>query len=416
MRRGFALLQWNLRSRVQSDRRVRSWSVPCSLTGTCGPATGGVSGTPCAVTSPKCPTGFACSSGTCQKAARKTQPCPAGTTCSASGSCNPNSLFGDGDSGTSVNSDAEFNTDSACLADLRQGEQLPVDSFFMVDITVSYEMPSGTRGSELRSRSRSAVRPHESVDRREQGFEGFHGACSTHQHRTRSWNRVLSSRERGRLRRGELCDARRRHRSFARGGDGLNAAIDKVKPAGNTPTVASLTGALQYATSWATAHPDRRVGSRLTRPTDTRRAARQYDRRCGNSSPDGTGRHAEHSHLRARRRSQPDEPQSDRGRRRNDMAYLVDTGQDVAAQLAMALGSIRSRALTCDYNIPAPSMGALDYNSSTSKPGLEPPACRCSSSVSPTSPRAMARWADGTTTIPRPPRSSRSARAPACRF
>ena len=54
--------------------------------------------------------------------------------------------------------------------------------FLDVDVTGSYQMPSWTRGSELRSRSRSAVRPHESVDRREQGFEGFHGR--THQHRT----------------------------------------------------------------------------------------------------------------------------------------------------------------------------------------------------------------------------------------
>ena len=69
----------------------------CSLTGTCGPAAGGVSGTPCATTSPECPVGFVCSSATCRKGCSETQPCPTGTTCSASGSCNPNSLFGDGD-------------------------------------------------------------------------------------------------------------------------------------------------------------------------------------------------------------------------------------------------------------------------------------------------------------------------------
>jgi len=42
-------------------------------------------------------------------------------------------------------------------------------------------------------------------------------------------------------------------------------------------------------------------------------------------------------------------------------AYMVDTGGNVAQQLADALGSIRSSSLTCDYKIPASSSGALDY-------------------------------------------------------
>jgi hypothetical protein len=42
------------------------------------------------------------------------------------------------------------------------------------------------------------------------------------------------------------------------------------------------------------------------------------------------------------------------------MAYLVDTGGDVTTQLATALASIKSRALTCDYTIPMSSAGPID--------------------------------------------------------
>jgi len=142
----------------------------------------------------------------------------------------------------------------------------------------------------------------------------------------------------------------------------INAAIDKVNPACNTPTVASLTGALQYATSWATAHPDRRVA--VVYSTDG------YPKGCNGNTIAAAAQVAQMALA-----ATPSIPTYVLGVGPNlmslnqiaaaggtTMAYLVDTGADVATQLAMALGSIRSRALTCDYNIPAPSMGALDYN------------------------------------------------------
>jgi hypothetical protein len=39
----------------------------------------------------------------------------------------------------------------------------------------------------------------------------------------------------------------------------LTAAVDAQKPVGSTPTVPSLQGALEHATTWATAHPTHRV-------------------------------------------------------------------------------------------------------------------------------------------------------------
>lgn len=142
----------------------------------------------------------------------------------------------------------------------------------------------------------------------------------------------------------------------------MNAAIDMVKPAGNTPTVGSITGALQYAASWATAHPDRKVA--VVYSTDG------YPKGCTGNTIDAAAMVAQMA-LAAK----PSIPTYVLGVGPNltslnqiavaggtTQAYLVDTGQDVATQLEMALGNIRSRALTCDYEIPAPSMGALDYN------------------------------------------------------
>ncbi len=40
---------------------------------------------------------------------------------------------------------------------------------------------------------------------------------------------------------------------------------------------------------------------------------------------------------------------------------MVDTGGNVAQQLAAALGNIASSTLTCDFRIPASSSGTLDF-------------------------------------------------------
>ena len=142
----------------------------------------------------------------------------------------------------------------------------------------------------------------------------------------------------------------------------INAAIDKVNPAGNTPTVASLTGALQYDV----------VGDRASRapqsaavvPTDG------YPKGCTGNTIAAAAQVAQMALA-----ATPSIPTYVLGVGPNLMSlnqiaaaggtticYLVDTGQDVAAQLAMALGSVGSRALPFNYDIPAPSMGALDYN------------------------------------------------------
>jgi hypothetical protein len=41
--------------------------------------------------------------------------------------------------------------------------------------------------------------------------------------------------------------------------------------------------------------------------------------------------------------------------------YLINAGPNTTAELLDALNTIRTRALTCEYKLPAPSSGALDY-------------------------------------------------------
>ena len=42
-------------------------------------------------------------------------------------------------------------------------------------------------------------------------------------------------------------------------------------------------------------------------------------------------------------------------------AFLINTSQDVSAQFLATLNTIRTMALTCEYGIPKPDGGDLDY-------------------------------------------------------
>jgi hypothetical protein len=330
----------------------------CTLSGTCGAATPGVTGTACGMSPHECPTGFVCSTGICKKGCGATQPCPSGSTCSAAGSCDPTNLFSGGDSGPV--DEAGFNTDSACVSDRRQGEQIPVDLFFMVDITGSMKCPLGAAGQNCEV---DPGPPYDPVNRWTEESKALKAFLASPNNAGQGAGIAFFPAASG-----DACAAA----SYATpavpiaplpgAATALNAAIDMVMPAGNTPTVASITGALQYAASWATAHPDRKVA--VVYSTDG------YPKGCNGNTIDAAATVAQMALA-----GTPSIPTYVLGVGPNLMslnqiaaaggttqAYLVDTGQDVATQLAMALGSIRSRALTCDYAIPAPSMGALDYN------------------------------------------------------
>ncbi len=145
----------------------------------------------------------------------------------------------------------------------------------------------------------------------------------------------------------------------------LNAAISAQKPAGNTPTVASLTGAIQHASAWA-----KKTGHRVAVVYSTD----GYPKGCegeGNTIANAT------SVARNGFQAEPSIETFVLGMGQNlssleeiaraggtEHAYLIDTNQDAAAQLSAAFESIRGRTqVSCEYTIPPPPIGeTLDYS------------------------------------------------------
>lgn len=144
----------------------------------------------------------------------------------------------------------------------------------------------------------------------------------------------------------------------------LTAAIAAKKPAGNTPTVASLTGAIQHATEYARAHAGHRVA--VVYSTDG------YPVSCGS---DNTITNAAKVAKNAFQGT-PSIPVYVLALGNNlaslndvavaggtEQAFVIDTSRDAAAQLSAALDDIRGRALIgCTYEVPPPPAGQqLDY-------------------------------------------------------
>ena len=139
----------------------------------------------------------------------------------------------------------------------------------------------------------------------------------------------------------------------------LDSTIDAQTPAGNTPTVPSIQGALAYAQGYATANPTHHVS--VVYATDG------YPMGCdGNNTIDNAAAAAA-----AALSGTPSIQTYVLGVGRNvaslnqiaasggtTQAYLIDTTGDAAAELATALASIRSNVLLgCTYTIPAPPAG-----------------------------------------------------------
>jgi len=145
----------------------------------------------------------------------------------------------------------------------------------------------------------------------------------------------------------------------------LTTAINMQMPGGTTPTVPSLTAAIDHATAWAKANPTHRVA--VVYATDGQPNG------CGNSN---TIPNAAAIALRAALGTPAiptyvlgvgpnlDNLNSIAQNGGTKAAFLVDTSGNAATQLSAALASIRSTtALDCTYAVPAPPSGqALDPN------------------------------------------------------
>jgi hypothetical protein len=133
-------------------------------------------------------------------------------------------------------------------------------------------------------------------------------------------------------------------------------------PAGQTPTEASLDGALQHAAAWAKANPTHRVA--VVYATDG------YPKGCDGDSIDAAAAKAKTAFE-----ATPSIPTyvlgvgpnltalqaiADAGSAGKTAAFLVDTSKDAAAQLSAALATIRTTAVVgCTYTVPPPPAGMV---------------------------------------------------------
>lgn len=253
-----------------------------------------------------------------------------------------------------------FDPNAACATSAADGEPVPVDLYFMVDITGSMNCPvpdvdacdtdpGPPKMGESRWTVVSAALKSFLGDPKNQGLgvgmrffptqgRQINNICSVNAYLTPAV-------EVGPLPGSSMS---------------LVTAIDMQAPGGTTPTVPSLTAAVQHATTWAKAHPTHRVA--VVYATDG------YPRGCTGNTIDAAAQVA-----RAAFQQTPSIPTyvlgvgpnlssleqiAAAGSNDKTKAFLVDTSQDAAAQLTAALSGIRNNAvLDCTYTIPKPPAG-----------------------------------------------------------
>ncbi len=291
-----------------------------------------------------------------------------GTAASGNGTGNGGNsglIVGSGGSSASGNGtgaggdDTTFDPDAACATSSADGEPVPVDLLFMVDITGSMDCPvpddttkpacevkpSGKISATTRWTTESAALKKFIADPANAGLGmgiDFFPAGNNN----------------------TICDAATYVKPAVEIGalpgaaTALNSSIDMQSPDGQTPTEASLGGALQHAAAWAKANPTHRVA--VVYATDG------YPMGCNGDSIDAAA--AEAATAFAATPSIPtyvlgvgpnlsdlNEIASKGGTKQ---AFLIDTAGDAATELSTALASIRTTAVVgCTYVIPPPPKG-----------------------------------------------------------
>ena len=139
-------------------------------------------------------------------------------------------------------------------------------------------------------------------------------------------------------------------------------SINSESPTGNTPTGPALQGALSYAQNWALAHPSHNVSVVLVTdgdptecdPSDIPGIANIAAQVVNGSPPVKTfviGVGSSLANLNAIAVAGG-----------TGSAFIVDGVANVAQELKAALDDIQQSALGCEYTIPQPAMGMLDYD------------------------------------------------------
>ncbi|HEY3667086.1 MAG TPA: vWA domain-containing protein [Polyangiaceae bacterium] len=254
-----------------------------------------------------------------------------------------------------------FDPDAACATSAADGQPVPVDLYFMVDITGSMHCPvPDTAQCDVEPPMPWSMTTRWTVE--SAALKAFMDDKA---------NSGISVGIRFFPTNNNICSAASYVRpaveiaALPGAAMNLDQVIDMQMPGGQTPTVPALDGAIQHAQAWAQAHPTHRVA--VVYSTDG------YPMGCPNNTIDNAATLAAAAFA-----AKPSIPTYVLGVGPNltdlnkiataggtQAAFLIDTKADAAAQLAQALASIRTTAvLGCTYTIPAPPSGQ------TLQPGL----------------------------------------------
>jgi hypothetical protein len=274
-----------------------------------------------------------------------------------------------GGTGTSVPGGVPGQTidpNSACVSDAREGEQVPVDLYFMVDKTGSMTCPTGRAGDQCSSPPRNPVNGPTRWSEMSKALNAFVSAPENAGigagigffprpgNDTTNDPRITCQEpdyEKPDVEIGVLPAV----------AAAISTSIMNQMPGGSTPTVPSITAALKYAAMHQASAAGRRTA--LVYATDG------IPQGCTNNTVAGAAAAAKAALMTSMintyvlgvgpQLNSLNEIATAGG---TNMAYLVDTGGDVTAQLAAALHAIKSMAITCDYKIPMSSAGPIDPN------------------------------------------------------
>jgi hypothetical protein len=261
-----------------------------------------------------------------------------------------------GGDGTSTGG-TTFDPNAACATSSANGEPIPVDLYFMVDITGSMNCPVP---QDPKTPCEVDPGPPYSMTTRWTVESAALSAFVNDK-----MNNGLGVGIRFFPSQNNICSAATYVKPAVEIGvlpgsaKALDASIMAQTPGGNTPTVPSLDGALQHAAAWAKANPTHRVA--VVYATDG------YPKGCdANNTIAQAAMLADTAFM-----GKPSIPTYVLGVGPNltdlnsiamsggtTKAFLIDTTQDAAAQLSAALASIRTTALVgCTYTVPAPPAG-----------------------------------------------------------
>lgn len=149
---------------------------------------------------------------------------------------------------------------------------------------------------------------------------------------------------------------------------GLESAIVALAPSGATPTAPALAGAIQHARDWGTSRPDHTVVVVLATDGWPTECAPQDIPSIAQIAAEGLAGAPSvktfaigvftPQDIGAGAQQNLDQIATAGG---TGQAFIVDTSQSVEQQFLAALDAIRGTKLACEYTIPPPSSGPLDF-------------------------------------------------------